>query len=69
MAKHYTGPGTAPATQTTNTVSMESHPTGDAAAYPKYKYHKKNEPVVVNNSDEEDALGEGFADAPFQETE
>ena len=30
--------------------------------YPKWMYHKSEVPVIVNNPDEEDALGKGWHD-------
>lgn len=32
--------------------------------FPKYKYHKTNEPVIVQNEDEEKALEGDWSDAP-----
>jgi len=34
-------------------------------AYPKYKYHAVNIPVIVKDAAEEEALGEGWEDAPI----
>lgn len=32
--------------------------------FPKWKYHRTKSPVVVNNPEQEAALGEGWADHP-----
>lgn len=36
--------------------------------FPKYKYHKTNEPVIVHSEEEESALGDGWVDAPVPVT-
>lgn len=33
--------------------------------YPKWLYHRTHEPVIVNDPDEHNALGRGWAEEPF----
>ncbi len=43
--------------------------TKEFQAYPKFKYHPVNLPVIVQNEREEGALGEGWQDLPIAATE
>lgn len=40
-----------------------------AENYPKWLYHRTEQAVIVNNPDEQEALGKGWAEAPFTEPE
>lgn len=37
------------------------------AAYPKWKYHAKKGAVIIKNAAEEEALGKGWQDTPFDQ--
>jgi len=70
-AQLYTGPEThVSPDKTANPQPVKNyHPTGDRMElFPKYKYHKSNEPTIVQNEEEETALGDGWVDAPVPAT-
>lgn len=70
-ANLYTGPEThVSPDKTENPQPVKNyHPTGDRMElFPKYKYHKTKEPVIVQNEDEEKALEGDWVDAPVPVT-
>ncbi len=66
----YKGPGLHVSPDlTTNPQPVANHiPDPDKAQYPKYVYHKEQGPKLVASKEEEDQLGEGFAETPQAET-
>lgn len=63
--KQFTGPDTHVSTdQTTNPGYTNAHPSGEAAEYPKYIFHKDGGGKVVQNKDEHDQAGDEYSTEP-----